>query len=152
MPILLCEINPISLRAALVSDDNNLVEFRLNPTPQDLVTLLPNKGDKRKSKDFDWVLKDSVWLYRHLRSAADEIKLLSESPCVDQDIKPLELEEPPQFKLVWTDSGNSVVLYLNGEPWAFICEETHQGYSKGMLPADTGNPWDQELFEKTFLK
>ncbi|SRR6266542_3362160 len=151
MPILLRETNRVSLRTAFVNDDGNLVDFSLNPTPKDLVSLLP-KGNKWTSKDFDWVLKDSIWLYRHLRSAADEIKLMSDFPCVDQDIKPLEFEETPQFKLFWTDSGNSVALYLDGEPWAFICEETHQGYSKGMLVSDTGGLWDQELFEKTFLK
>jgi hypothetical protein len=151
MPMLLREINQVSRRTAFVNDDGNLVDFSLNPTPEDLVSLLP-KGNKWTSKDFDWVLKDSVWLYRHLRSAADEIKLMSDFPCVDQDIKPLEFEKPPQFKLFWADSGNSAVLYLNGEPWAFICAETHQGYSKGMLSGDSGSEWDQELFEKTFLK
>jgi hypothetical protein len=50
-----------------------------------------------------------------------------------------------------------VALYLNGEPWAFIYEGTHQGYSKGILkPAaahlsQIDNLWDQELFEKKFM-
>jgi len=68
----------------------------------------------------------------------------------------MTFERRPEFKLVWTDSGNGVALYLNGEPWAFTDEETHQGYSKGVfkpelahLPA-VGNLWNQELFEKIF--
>jgi len=118
------------------------------------VSLLPDKGSKWTSKDFDWVLKDQVWLYRHLypKPVTEEIELKDDFPSVDQDIKPLDFEETPQFKLFWADSGNSVALYLNGELWAFICEETHQGYSKGMLSSDRGQLWDQELFEKTFLK
>jgi hypothetical protein len=145
MPVLLSQTNRMSLRTALINDDGNLVHLHLNPTPENLLQFLTTKNS-------DWVSKDAVWLYRHLRSAEDEIRLMGDFPCVDQDIKPLEFQETPQFKLIWADSGNSVALYLNGEPWAFICMETHQGYSKGMLPSDTGRTWDQELFEKTFLK
>jgi len=68
----------------------------------------------------------------------------------------MRFESPPELRLLWADSGNTVALYLNGEPWAFIDEETHKGYSKGVLkPAAPlpamGNQWDQELFEKLFI-
>ena len=73
---------------------------------------------------------------------------------MQQDVKPMAFEKPPEFRLLWTDSGNGVALYLNGEPWAIIDEHTHQGYSKGILKPSTGsviqNLWNQELFEKLF--
>ena len=67
-----------------------------------------------------------------------------------QGIRQMQFEKPPVFKLLWADSGNSVALYLNGEPWAFIDEKTHQGYSKAILNPKIGNLWNQELFETIF--
>jgi hypothetical protein len=58
----------------------------------------------------------------------------------------------PKFRLVWADSGHSVALFLNGDPWAFIHEDKNLGYSKGILRPTIGNTWDQTLFEKTFLR
>jgi len=90
-----------------------------------------------------------------MREPAAEAELMRGAPCVEQDVKPMEFEKPPKFKLLWTDSGQGVAAYLNGEPWAFIHDGTHQGYSKGILlpkaGSAIGNLWDQELFEKTFL-
>lgn len=147
---LLEENNIISLRTAYVVDDGNLVGFQLMPAW--LGSSIPGS----KPKGFDWASQDFTWLYRHMRSVSDEKRLMHDFPCVDQDIKPIVFEKPPVFRLLWTDSGNSVALYLNEEPWAFIEEESHQGYSKGILkpkvahlPA-VGNLWNQELFEKTF--
>src|SRR6266853_4762050 len=154
MAILLQENNVISLRSAFVEDDGNLAFFSLMPA--DLASLMRKGRTWRAPKDFDWVELDSTWLYRHMRSAADEAKLMVGFPCLDQDVKPILLEKPPEFRLLWTDSGNGVAVFLNGEPWAFIDEETHQGYSKGILrPAAAylsavGNLWDQKLFEKIF--
>ena len=76
----------------------------------------------------------------------------------------LTFSEPPNFKLLWTDSGNSAVVYLNDEPWAFIDEHTQKAYSKGIMAdnemnpwyrdyvktAKVGNPWNQKQFETTF--
>jgi len=146
MPTLICETNRASLRVASVYDSGNRVFFSLAPSPENLLPYL-------ESKNSDWVSKDSVSLYRHLnRQPNNELKLKDDFPSVDQDIKPMEFDEPPHFKLFWADSGNSVALYLNGEPWAFICQETHLGYSKGIISGESGELWDQELFEKTFLK
>ena len=62
----------------------------------------------------------------------------------------MAFEKPPELKLIWTDSGNGFALFLNGEPWAYIQEEYHCGFSKGILRPTIGNPWNQELFEKLF--
>ena len=66
------------------------------------------------------------------------------------DIKQLVFEKQPELKLLWTDSGNSVAVYVNGELWAFIDEDTQKAYSKGILNPRLGNFWNQEVFEKTF--
>jgi hypothetical protein len=135
---LLEENNVISLRTAFVLDDGDLVSLRLMPVSLD------------SSKDLSWVSLDRTWLYRHKRSDSEELELRLEFPCVEQDVRPMVFEKPPELRLLWSDSGHSVALYLQGEPWAFIEEETHKGYSKGILKPAVGNPWDQELFERTF--
>jgi len=150
MAILVQENNVISLRTAIVGDDGNLVGFSLYPG--DLASLTPKGRTWWAPKDFDWVMQDTAWLYRHMRSVAEEKKLMRAFPCVEQDVRPMAFEMPPEFRLLWADSGHSVALYLNGEPWAFIEEERHLGYSKGVLKPAVGKLWDQELFEKTFLK
>jgi hypothetical protein len=151
---LLEEESIISLRTALVNDDGDVVAFRLMPAWLD--SSIPKKrGSAPKGRD--WVFCDQCLLYRHMRSAAEELQLVRSFPSDLQDIRPIRFEETPQLKLAWADSGNSVALYLNGEPWAFIDEATHKGHSKGIikppinpnLPA-IGHQWDQELFEKLF--
>jgi beta-lactamase superfamily II metal-dependent hydrolase len=85
-----------------------------------------------------------------MRSPEDEMKLMRGFVCVEQIIRSMVFERPPEFKLYWTDSGHGVALYINGEPWAFVYEETHQGHSKGILKSGIGSPWNQELFKKAF--
>jgi hypothetical protein len=64
----------------------------------------------------------------------------------------MAFSKAPLFKLLWTDSGNGVALYLDGSPWAFIDEATHKGYSKGILKSSSWDfPWSQELFENLFV-
>jgi hypothetical protein len=148
---LLEETNVVSLRTAYIHDDGDVVDFRLMPAW--IGSSIPGS----KPKGFDYVLQDCTWLYRHMRPVAEEEKLMRiYPPIVQQDVKPLVFEIPPEFRLIWTDSGDSVVLFFNGEPWAFIDEQTHQGYSKGVFKPKkpyltaVGNLWNQELFEKIF--
>jgi hypothetical protein len=139
------EENVISLRTAFVFDDGNLVNFRLMQAAE---TSIP--ATKRRSPSVESCLKDAVWLYRHLRSESEETELVTGLPRIEQDIRPIRMSTPPRFHFVWSDSGHSVALFLNGEPWAFIDEVGHTGYSKGILKADVGRPWDQLLFERIF--
>lgn len=67
-----------------------------------------------------------------------------------REIKAMSFENPPDLKLLWDETGRSVAVFLNREPWAFIHENRNHGYSKGNLKPGYGNTWDQELFEKTF--
>jgi len=69
---------------------------------------------------------------------------------VEQALMPITFKSPPQFEVVWSDSGNGLLLLLNGEPWAFIDENTCKGYSKGVIKPDGGNPWDQKLYDELF--
>jgi hypothetical protein len=154
MPVLIEEGNVISLRTAYVCDGGDLVSFRLDPA--DKLAVIAEKK-RWGPEDFDCVLKDSVWIYRKLRTPARErMLMLTFPPIVQTDVKPLAFAMPPRFKLLWADSGHSVALYLNGEPWAFIDEATHEGYSKGILsPKESyirppGNLWDQSMFERIF--
>ena len=140
---LLSEDNVISLRSAYVSDDGNIVNFHLLPAFLD-------------SENLEWVFSDRTYLYRHMRSPTEELKLMRGLPSVEQHLKPIKFETPPKLEFRWADSGNSVAVYLNGNPWAFIDEENHEGYSKGVLKPPAGSPaianqWDQDLFEKLFL-
>jgi len=137
---LLLEDNIVSLRTATVLDDGDLVYF----------TLLPYSFDTSIPGASNYLKRDSTWLYRHKRSVFEELRVRRDHLHIQQDIIPMLFKEPPEIKLVWTDSGESVALFLNGEPWAFIHEEKNHGYSKGILRPTIGNPWDQELFEKTF--
>jgi len=80
---------------------------------------------------------------------------------MDHQVKLLTFDKPPALRFLWTDSGNSIAVYLNNEPWAFIDEHTQKTYSKGILDVSkvinpwlksrsVGNLWNQEVFEKTF--
>jgi hypothetical protein len=146
---LLKEQNVASSRTACVNDNGNLVEFTL--FPKDLLASLHLKRiGELTVKDIQSLSCYWTRLYRRLKPPSEEKKLTEGVPCLEQDLRPMVFEKPPAFKLLWADSGNSVALLLNDEPWAFIHEETHQGYSKGILKPQFGHPWDQELFEKTF--
>jgi hypothetical protein len=93
---------------------------------------------------------EHTWLFRWRRSFWRELALKRGSSAVEKNVKPMACEITPELKMLWADSGRSVALYLNGEPWAFLCEGEDDGYSKGILSAKIGNPWREDLFAKTF--
>jgi hypothetical protein len=148
--ILAREYNVISLRSACVFDNRDTVSLELVPKN---TSTLPEGRTWLAPKDLDLLLEDSVWLYRHSKSLADELELAKISPPIaDQSIKPIAFEEPPDFRFMWNDSGHSVAVFLNGTAWAFIDERTHKGYSKGIIAPIIDNPWDQKLFEEIFSR
>jgi hypothetical protein len=148
--ILLLEDNVISLRTAAVQDDGNLASLRL--LPASLNSSIPGVATLRPSELEEYILSDSAWLYRHKRSAAGEEELAFGLYATERSVMPIVFERPPEVKLLWAESGHSVAVYLNGEPWAFIYEGTHRGYSKGVLKPTIGNLWNQELFERVFMR
>ena len=130
------EDNIISLRTALVLDNGDIVSFQLLPAWID--SSIPGT----KPRGSDWGSQDFTWLYRHKRPWLQEQKLKRIYPgIVQQNLKPFIFNGPPEFKLLWKDSGNSVALFLDGEPWACIDEQTHMGYSKGVLKLPDLSPW-----------
>ena len=161
---LLCEENIISLRTAYILDDGRFVSLILMPK---LDTSLPTVSDNRKS-DFTILyrrensivarmldLKSKVAIAESTGAVGRILKksmrrILFGSPSIEKDIRPMGFENSPEIKLLWTESGHSVAVFLNGEPWAFIHEDKNHGYSKGVLKTTVGNPWSQALFEKTF--
>jgi hypothetical protein len=169
---LLHEENLISLRTAVVLDDGHVVTFSLSP--RWLTTSLPGPRDYAKSdstylyrrrrsfyarmalaplggtqkKLFGWTLSSGK--RRGFWRWAGHVGYRRLVISLEDDIRVMPLAHPPKLKLLWTDSGHSVALYLDGQPWAFIHEEKNHGYSKGILKPTIGNTWDQELFEQTF--
>jgi hypothetical protein len=171
---LLHEENPISLRSAFVQDDGHEVWFSLTsrwlttavPEPRNYgksdstivyrrrrsyfsrLAIVPSGNIQKESfgRSLAFSKKRGFWgwigfyIYRRIIISLEE------------DIKVMTFAHPPELRLLWADSGHSVALYLDGQPWAFIHEEKNHGYSKGILRPTVGNTWDQELFEQTFIE
>jgi len=165
------EHNPASFRTALVMDDGHIVCIFLLPQQP---SSIPGSGDYlRSGHTFLYRHKRSIiariWSPR-LGVITRDLLRLSRSSCGDKgfrkwvgywglrailishekDIRPLAFKKPPEMRLLWADSGHSVALFLNREPWAFIRQDKDEGYSKGVLRPTVGNAWDQKLFENTF--
>ena len=134
--ILVEEYNIISLRTALVMDDGESVGLQLAPADSSVLTRLNPFKDEFMERFACYF----TFLYLHQHIQLDH----------NLGIKKMQFVKPPAFKLLWVESGNSVAVCINGEPWAFVHEETQKSYSKGVLGSRAGNPWNQELFEKTF--
>jgi hypothetical protein len=170
---LLHEENPISLRGAWVLDDGYVVSFSL--TPRWLTTAVPGPRNYGKSdRTYLYRRQRSFFARKALVPLGNTQKKLFSwsSPSgknrgfwgwvgylgyrrlvisLEKDIKVMAFIDPPEMRLLWSDSGHSVALYLEGQPWAFMHEEKNHGYSKGVLRPGVGNTWDQELFEQTFI-
>lgn len=146
--------NIISLRTAWVVDDGNLVSFRLMPAD----TTVSRRAGRNwwVSKDFEWVSQDQAFLYRHAKTFEENKRLARTVHRWQLDLRQMRFEKPPVFRLVWLESGHSVAVFLCEEPWAFIDEASHKGYSKGVFRMGrsvqpfAGNQWDQALFDKLF--
>jgi hypothetical protein len=134
---LLFEENIISLRNAIVANTGELTFFALIPRSLELSSFVVDE------------LMPVAWLYRRKRSFTEEHSLRSDKYSIERYVKPMEFERPPDFKLIWADSGQSAALLLNGEPWAFVDEE-NDGYSKGVLSNEMGKVWNQQLFDELF--
>jgi hypothetical protein len=135
--ILLEEHNIISLRTTFIIDAGGHVALQMLPASSSMAPKL----NVYKTEYWEWLKPYSTFLYQHIPSGG---------VIPFRGIKELAFEKPPELKLLWADSGNSVAVYLNGEPWAFIDEHTQKAYSKGVLTSSLGKPWNQEIFEKTF--
>jgi hypothetical protein len=170
---LLQETNPVSLHTAFVQDDGRFVSLILmfqasaNYDPQQSSRSKSTPLYRRKRPILSELLfviglanlyeqsphrinstpSNGNMLRRWLRRAAYRWFLIR----YERIVRPMTFSRPPEFRLLWTESGNSVALLLNGEPWAYIHEEKNHGYSRGNLKPGYGNTWDQESFEKTFL-
>ena len=62
----------------------------------------------------------------------------------------MAFDTTPSLRLLWTESGNGVALFLQDKPWAFFHESKNHGFSKGILTSTVGNPWNEQLFQATF--
>lgn len=145
------EENIISLRRAYVMEMDGIINLSLTQESSSFV-----QRPKIHSAEFqDWIKTHSAFLYQQVST---------NSKTLIWGLKRLKFETLPKFKLLWTDSGNSVAVCLNDEPWAFLDENTQKAYSKGIMAdeemnpwyrdytkaAKSGNPWHQKQFETTF--
>ena len=121
MSILFYEENPISLRTAFVVENKGLglVTFRIELADSCLQKPKPGKLYPQSDYKHDYAL-----LYR----AAERIKYAR----LERYIKQVTFLKCPEFRLLWTESGNGAAIFLDGTPWAFTDEKTHQGFSKGV--------------------
>jgi hypothetical protein len=136
--------NPISLRSAFVLDDGYKVTFGM--APRHLIPEFPGDPDfgrwkfahlyrRRRSflarmtqaplganqkESFDWSRS-----YRGRTAFATWLGRLAYRRLVislERDVKVLEFTRPPEMRLIWTDPGDSVALFLEAQPWAFLEE------------------------------
>jgi hypothetical protein len=172
--VLIEEENVVSLRSAVVEDDGRTVALFLSPQNQNSP---PPKRSGYTPVDVVWLYrwkKAGLWqllfgtgslaedLYGSIRVSGPghilarskglvgRLLLRAALLSVNQDVRAMSFPTPPNFKLLWAESGHSVAVLLNGEPWAFICEGQKRGYSKGIVRPSLGNPWNQALFENVF--
>ena len=55
------------------------------------------------------------------------------------------------LRVEFSSDGNSAVVLLRGEPWAFVTYEQKHGYSKSLSVAGPfGYPWDERLYHAHF--
>jgi hypothetical protein len=55
------------------------------------------------------------------------------------------------LRLEFSTDGNSAVVILRGEPWAFITYDQSRGYSKSLsVVGPFGYPWNEQLYQDYF--
>ena len=171
---LLHEQNPISLHSAFVQEKQRVIYLSFLPhesslpecrTPRKPCLISLYRHESSHISELLYILKrDPAYEGLYLspeyvaharkygkfkmffRQMAHRIFLTS----YRRGIKVMTFKKPPKIRLIWSESGQSVGVLLDDEPWAFIHEEKNRGYSKGVLNIEAGNLWDQELFEKVF--
>lgn len=134
--------NIISLRTAVFEDDGVV----------GTLVLLPPEPDRRP----DGHLHRSVcWVYRRRDSLIEESaqpKLREWKPeCVFENLQPMNIRLDPTIAFLWSDTGNSVAVVVDGQPMGFISEHKHCPFSRGeKAPPVNQNLWDEEAFQKLF--
>ena len=137
--IIFSEENIVSLRTAIVLEDDDIISLFLTPPPHRLAA----------SGTRNYARHDYVWLYRRKQSFFAEV-LIHLRRSVKRNIKAKSFAKIPRMGFKWSDSGDSVAIFFDGIPWAFINENKDRGFSKGVLKSAVVNPWNQELFETLF--
>ena len=166
------EENPISLCSAFVLDDGYEVTFGMRPRnlfpafrgdPDggrwksanlyrrrrsflSRMTLAPRGANQEQSFAWSRSYRKKGTLISWFGRLAYRRFLIS----LEKDLKAMEFTQPPEMRLLWTDPGDSVALFLEGQPWAFFHRDKNDGYSKGVLRPGRGNTWDEGLFQETF--
>src|SRR5262245_11665435 len=57
------------------------------------------------------------------------------------------------LSIEFSADGNSAVVFLRDEPWAFVIYDQKNGYSKSLSVAGPfGYPWDEQLYREHFQR
>jgi|SRR5213082_804759 len=134
--------NVISLRTAVFEDDGVLATL----------VLLPPDPDRRPDGHLH---RGVCWVYRrhpslHSTSAKASLKKHTGST-VFENLRPLKIGLDPEVSFLWSESGHSVAVVVDGEPMGFISEHKHCPYSKSeKTPPVNQNPWDEDVFRRLF--
>ncbi len=55
------------------------------------------------------------------------------------------------LRIKFSHDGNAAVVFLRGEPWAFVVYDQMRGHSKSISKSGPfGMPWDEQLFREYF--
>jgi hypothetical protein len=134
------EGNVISLRTAIFTDDGVV----------GTLVLLPPIPDRRP----DGHLQANVcWVYKRHRSIMDRMKgcyRKHRNAFILQHMRPLKVRPNPDLSFLWSESGHSVALTVDGEPMGFIPEDRFSGCSKSSKNPRVMNLWNEDLFQKIF--
>jgi hypothetical protein len=134
------EENVVSLRTAIFKDDGILGQL----------VLLPPMPDRRPDAHLH---SDVCFVYKRDRPSigrSNDARERRHLALILKHMKALVLEVDPKISFLWSDNGQSVAVLVNGEPMGFILEDKFCGYSKAVKNSEIMNPWDEELFQKTF--
>jgi len=130
--------NVISLRTAVFKDDGVL----------GTLVLLPPEPDRRPNGHLH---SDVCWVYRRhpsLIEGSAKVSLKKQEGC---NLQPLKIRLDPEISFLWSESGHSVAVVVDGEPLAFISEHKYCSYSKSeKTPPVHQNPWNEDMFRQLF--
>ena len=132
--------NIISLRTAVFNDDGII----------GVLVLLPPMPDRRPDGHLQ---SDVCWVYKRHHSIMDRVKgcyRKHNSAFFLKHMKSSKVRLDPEVSFLWSDTGHSVAVAVDGEPMGFITEDKFCAYSKAFDKPEVMNTWDENLFRKTF--
>jgi hypothetical protein len=133
----LAEENVVSLRTVCFSDDGML----------GFLFLVPPQPDPRPDGH---LFSNVCWVYKRNRSLMERLRGCygrRRDASILRQLKTTRIRTSPEIRFLWSETGQSVAVLVDGEPMAFIAEGKYHGYSKALRTPGLGNTWDEDLFQ-----